>query len=165
MIVLETPRLTLSELGPEDAAFIFALMNDKTFVDNIGDRGLRTGEDARVFIETRIMPCYTRHRHGLWRVSLKDGGGAIGICGLLYRDALDVTDVGYALLPAFTGQGLGFEAARACVEYGRLALGKTRIVGLADPGNAASVRILEKLGMRYRRHVALTENTRTGLYE
>ncbi len=165
MTVLETSRLILRRITPDDALFIHTLMNDPDFIRNIGDRGLSNQADARSFIEQRMMPSYERYGHGLYCVVLRDTAVPIGICGLLYREALQETDIGYAFLPGFRGQGYALEAATACMDYGRTVLGKSRIVGFTDQANLASARLLEKLGLRYNRQVSFGEGDETGLYD
>ena len=58
-------------------------------------------------------------------------------------------DVGYAYLPAFWSKGYAYEAAAAVMEYGRATLGLSRIVAVVSPHNASSIRVLEKLGLKY----------------
>ena len=164
MVVVETPRLILRQLTVDDAPFILALMSDADFVANIGDRGLRSEADARGFIDAHMIPAYQRPGHGLNLVQLRTGGDAIGICGLLYREALEETDIGYATLPRYRGQGYTLEAAKACMTFGREVLGLSRIVGFTRASNLASVQLLEKLGLRYDADVEFSEGVTTGRY-
>ncbi len=155
MLHLETPRLVLRPLGYDDDAFIVALLNDPAFLRFIGDRGVRTATDARGYIRRTAIASYERFGFGLLRVSLRGSPAAIGICGLVKRDALADIDVGFAFLPDYRGQGYGFEAAEAVLADGRKSLGLERIVAITDPENAASIRLLEKLGLPFERLIQM----------
>lgn len=151
----ETPRLRLRELEHGDAAFIHALVNDPDWLRNIGDRGVRTLDDARGYIDNGPRAMYATHRHGLLAVETRDDGVPIGICGLLKRDTLDDVDLGFALLPAWRGRGYAIEAAAATLEWGRSQRGLRRVVAITSHGNASSGRLLEKVGFAYERDVRL----------
>lgn len=144
--MINTERLTLSPFTLEDDVFILRLLNEPSFIDNIADRGVRTLEDARAYLSNGPIASYAANGFGLWRVSLGDGGPPIGMCGLIRRAGLADVDLGYALLPEYTGQGYAVEAARAALDFGRVALGLGRIIAIVSPGNERSVRVLEKLG-------------------
>lgn len=147
--VLETPRLAMREMVESDAPFILELLTDPAFLKYIGDRGVRSLDDARRYVETGPRAMYARLGIGLWVAQALDGGAPIGICGLLKRDTLPDVDVGYAFLPAYRGRGYAAEAARACCELGFAERGLQRILAIVSPGNAASVRVLEKIGFRH----------------
>lgn len=146
--VLETPRLRLRELHEGDAGFIFALLNDPDFLRNIGDRGVHSHEDALRYIAEGPRASYARHGWGLWAVERRGDGALVGMCGLLRRDTLPGPDIGYAFLPAFRGQGYASEAAAATLDFAFTRAGLDRVLAIVTPGNAGSVRVLEKLGLR-----------------
>lgn len=148
MKVLETNRLVLRRLSPDDAAFILRLMNEPSWRANIGDRNIRTLEDARRYIETGPVQMYERLGFGLFLVERKEGGLPIGLCGFLKRDTLDHVDIGFALLQEYWGQGYAFESASAAMSWGRDTLGLTQIVAITARHNRASAGLLEKLGFR-----------------
>lgn len=152
---LDTPRLRLRELTADDAAFVLRLVNEPAFVANIGEKNLHTLDDARRFIATGPWRCPGRPGYGQLAVEWRALGDTVGICGLLYRETLDVTDVGFAFLSEYRGRGFATEAAEAVLRHGYETLGLREIVGLTTRENVASVRVLEKLGMRYSRTVAL----------
>lgn len=154
--ILETERLTLQRFSRDDAPFILELVNDPSFVRNIGDRGVRTLEDAGRYIETGPAASYARNGFGLWLVSLKETGESIGMCGLIQRDALQDVDIGYAFLPKFWGRGYAVESARAVREYGKNTVGLTRLVAIVNPDNAASIRVLGRIGMTFERMIRLS---------
>ena len=155
MNVIETERLTLREMSEADAAFILELLNDPGFIRFIADRGVRTLEGAARYIEERFAESYRQHGFGLWLVETKGERVPIGICGLLKRKELNVVEVGYAFLPPFRSRGYAFEAASAAKAYARDALKLPRLYAVVNPDNAASIRLLEKLGMRFERAVRL----------
>jgi len=156
VIVLETDRLTLRRLTPDDAPFMLAMLNDPDFLRNVGDRGARTIDDTRTYILNGPMAMYDIYGHGLYLVSERTSGEAIGICGLLKRDSLEDVDIGFAFLPSARGQGYAVESAAAVMAYGRDVLGLTRVVAIVRPDNVASIRVLEKIGMRPERLVQLS---------
>lgn len=158
MIVLETERLVLRRLSTHDAEFILGLLNEPSFLRYIGDRGVRTIEDARAYIAKGPIDSYDRHGFGLFLVSRKEDGAPIGMCGLLRRDALPDVDVGFAFRPAFWGQGYAFESAAAVLSYGREVLGLGRIVAITSPENEGSIRVLTKLGMRFEGMIRLADS-------
>ena len=156
--IIETGRLSLRELTLEDAAFILELLNEPAFVRFIGDRGVRSIEDAQGYIEKGPMASYARSGFGLWKVERKDTREAIGICGLVKREVLPDVDIGYAFLERFWAQGYAFEAALAVRDHARQTLGIRRLLGVTDQDNQASIRVLEKLGLHYERLVRLADN-------
>ena len=147
MTVLETDRLSLRHLALEDAPFVLELLNSKGFLENIGDRNLRTVEDAERYIRDVFMALYARHGFGLWAVVLKETGELTGICGLVKRDGLDHPDVGYAFLERFFGRGYAVESAAATLAYARGTLGLRTILGITVPENVGSICVLERIGM------------------
>lgn len=114
--IVETPRLYLREAHEDDAAFIVTLLNEPGFIRYIGDRKVRTLDDARGYI-AKLREHYQRHGFGLYTVVLKDRETPIGICGLLKRDALESPDIGFAFLSAYEGHGYAYEAASASLRH------------------------------------------------
>ena len=151
-MVLETARLALRYLTPADSAFILELVTDPDWLRFIGDRGVRTAEDARGYIETGPMKLYERLGFGLYLVALKDGT-PLGMCGLIKRDSLEEVDIGFAFLPAFRGHGYASEAACAVRDYAFEVLGLERIVAITSPDNDSSARLLERLGFAYEKTI------------
>ena len=132
-----------------------ALLNEPSFLRFIGDRGVRTLEDARAYLLAGPIESYARLGFGLYLVAHRDDDTAMGICGLLKRDELEDVDIGFAFLPPFWGQGYAFEAASAVLAeaFGRLRLG--RVVAITAPDNLASTRLLGKLGLRFEKKVRM----------
>jgi RimJ/RimL family protein N-acetyltransferase len=153
---LETPRLTLRRLDFDDAPFLVKLLNEPSFLENIGDKGVRSIEDAHRYLREGPMMMYDRYGFGLWHAARKDGV-PVGMCGLLKRDTLPDADVGYAYLPEFWGQGYAYEAAAATLGHGARKFGLARVIGVVSEGNSGSIRVLEKLGMSFERMISMHE--------
>lgn len=156
-MVLQTNRLRLRRLSVDDAVFILKLLNEPSFIQNIGDRGVRTVEDARAYILNGPVASYEKHGFGLWLVETKDSGTHIGICGLLKREVLEDVDIGYALLPEFWSKGYALESATAVLSYAREKLRLKRVVAVVNPANQSSIRLLEKIGFQFEEMVRLSE--------
>jgi ribosomal-protein-alanine N-acetyltransferase len=155
--VLTTERLALRRLSPADAEFIVELLNDPAFLQFVGDNAGRPADDACRYILDGPMASYERNGFGLWLVALKESGLPVGMCGLLRRESLQDVDIGFAFLPDHRSRGYAFESASAVLQYGRRELGLKRIVAITDPDNAGSIRVLQKLGMRFERMIAVSE--------
>ena len=151
MIVLRTERLILRHLTPEDAPFIFELVNDPSWIRFIGDRFVRTLDDAGRYIRTAYLGEYAKLGFGMYLTEHKDTGVAMGMCGLIKRDTLEDVDIGFAFLPRYGAQGFALEAASAVLAQARDVLGLERLVAITTPDNGPSRRLLEKLGMRLER--------------
>lgn len=156
MNILETDRLILRQFTPQDAEFILELLNDPSFIQNIGDRNIRSRDDACAYIMNGPAASYAKNGFGLYAVVLKETGETIGMCGLIKREALDDVDIGYALLPRFWSRGYAVEAALATKMYAKDAIGLKRLVAITDPANQGSIRVLEKLGLRFEKMVRLS---------
>ena len=156
MNIIETDRLALCRLTTDDAAFILRLLNDADFLQYIGDRGVKTLNDARKYILNGPVDNYERFGFGLYLVKLRDGDIPLGICGLLKRDTLKDIDVGFAFLPEFRRKGYAHESALAILDQAKTDFGLNRIVAVVSPDNHRSIKILEKLGLTYRQMVKLS---------
>ena len=163
-VVLGTPRLSLRDLAPGDSAFLLELMNEPPYLENIGDRGVRTLGDAARYIEEKYTASYARHGFGLYLVERVDGAVPMGICGLVKRDALDHPDLGFAFLRRFWSMGYATEAATATLRHARDALRLPYLYGLVSPGNARSIRLLENLGLRHLRSMDAGQPLASHLY-
>ncbi|MCP3101605.1 GNAT family N-acetyltransferase [Myxococcus sp. K15C18031901] len=150
MKVLETQRLRLRGMTLDDAPFVLQLVNEPSWLRFIGDRGVRTLEDAQRYVRDVPQASYARHGFGLLRVEALDGT-AMGMCGLLKREVLEDVDIGFAFFPAYWGQGYAFEAAQAVLAHARQELGLPRVAAIVDPTNASSIKLLERLGFRFAR--------------
>jgi [ribosomal protein S5]-alanine N-acetyltransferase len=157
MKVLETKRLNLRLLTIDDAPFILQLLNEPSWIRFIGDKGIRTLEDARNYIESGPVDMYARYGFGLYLVELSNGLIPIGLCGLIKRVTLVDVDIGFAFLSEYQRKGYGYEAAAATLEYGKEHLGLKRIVAITTKDNEQSGKLLEKIGFKFEDLVRLTD--------
>ena len=156
MKVLETDRLTLRHLSPDDAEFIIELLNDPSFIRYIGDKQVRSLDDARTYVLNGPIKSYETYGFGLNLVELKSNRIPIGICGILKRDTLPDPDIGFAFLPAYWKQGYAFEAADAVMRHARAAFDVNTILAITTPDNEASGKLLRKIGLHFDQMIKLT---------
>ena len=149
MIVLKSDRLILREVELDDAPFILELLNTTGFIANIGDRGVRTEDDARTYIAERVLGSYRTHGFGMWLVVQASTGLAMGLAGLVKREGLDVPDVGYAFVPRAWGQGFAQEAAAAVLKHAQQVMGIPKLAAITSAENHASMAVLRKIGFVY----------------
>ena len=157
--ILEAERLALRRITTDDAEFILELLNEPSWLRFIGDRGVRTLDEARAYVLNGPGAMYERHGVGLYLVESKADLAPLGMCGLIRRDALEDIDIGFAFLPRHWGRGYAFEAAAAVLAYGRETLGLQRIVAITSLDNDSSIRLLEKLGMKFERTLRMPGET------
>lgn len=155
MKLLETERLIIREITEFDAEFTLDLLNQPSFIKYIGDRNVRTIDQAREYIESRFMEGYRKFGFGMWAVELKDTNRIAGICGFVKRDGLPDADIGFAFLPQFERKGYAFESASAAMSYGREMLNLPRVLAITSQDNDASGRLLDKLGFKFERLIKL----------
>lgn len=148
-IFLKTERLFIRKLDIDDCSFIVRLLNSPGWLEYIGDRGVRTIEDAKAYLQNGPLLSYERNGFGLYLVELLETGEPIGMCGILKRDSLEQPDLGFAFLPELMGKGYAYEAANAVVRYAREQLRIKTLLAITLPENATSIKLLEKVGMKY----------------
>lgn len=158
MKILETDRLVIRHLTTDDTAFILELLNEPSFIQNIGDRNVRTEEDAKKYLLNGPLESYDKNGFGLFMVELKDTSKPIGMCGLIKRDNLPDVDVGFAFLPKYWMKGYAFESATAVLKFAKESVGLKRVLGIVNPENAASIRVLEKLGLKFESMVKMPQD-------
>lgn len=151
MNLLETERLVLREITVDDSEFILDLLNQPKYLQYIGDKGVRTVEDAATFIENLVRKSYRDNGYGHYIVRLRDDPTPMGTCGYVRRDLLPDPDIGFAFLPQFERKGYAFESADAVLKYGREVLDFKRVLAITTPDNESSGRLLEKLGFTFDR--------------
>jgi RimJ/RimL family protein N-acetyltransferase len=145
--IIQTERLTFCWLTIADAPMMLALLNEPSFIANIGDRNVRTIAHAEQYLIDGPLASYQSHGYGMYRVERTLDGTTLGLCGLVRRDYLPSPDLGYAFFPEFAGQGYATEAARAVYLYGKTTLKIPQIVGIVQSNNLASTRVLQKVGL------------------
>jgi RimJ/RimL family protein N-acetyltransferase len=157
MKILETDRLIVRRLSAQqDAPFILELLNDPSFIRFIGDKGVRTLDEARKYIVNGPVASYQKFGFGLNAVDLKESKIPIGMCGVLKRETLPHPDIGFAFLPAYWKQGYAFESAAAVMKHAREVLGLTQVLAITSPDNEASAKLLNKIGLRFEKLVRLS---------
>lgn len=155
MEILATARLRLRTLTVDDAAFYLQLVNDPSWLRFIGDKGIRTLDEARAAIDSGPVESQRVNGFSLYLVELQSSGATIGICGLVRRETLPEVDLGYAFLPAHCGQGYAREAAAAVIAHARDALQMKTLLAIVSPDNARSIHLLEALGFSFERRMRL----------
>jgi len=161
---LETDRLVLRPLTFDDAPFILELLNDPDWLRFIGDKGVRTLEDARRYIETGPLESYAKNGFGMLLVELRKDRTPAGLCGLVRRDVLPGPDLGYAFLPAHRRNGYAREAVKAMLGFAREIAGLDRILAITNPTNERSVGVLEHFGFRFERMLRMSETDEVRVY-
>ncbi len=158
MQVLETERLVLRYFRADDADFVVRLLNEPSFIEYIGDKGVRTIEEAIQYLLTGPMDSYERFGYGLNMVELKDTGEPIGMCGLVRREILEDADIGYAFLEKYWSNGYAKESVEAVLEHARNTLRLDRIVAIVTPENHSSIKLLEKVGLTFERMIRMSDD-------
>jgi len=155
--IAETERLRMRPFLESDAAMILELLNDPEWLRFIGDRNVRSLEDARGYLR-KLHDAYERYGFGLYLVERRDDREPLGMCGLVKRDTLPDPDLGFAFLARHRGAGYAEEAARATLAHAKGDLRLERLAAVATPGNERSARLLERLGFTRRRTSAWNGN-------
>lgn len=155
MKILETKRLILRLVTETDAEFILDQLNQPSFIEFIGDRGVRTVEGARNYIETRFVKSYEDNGYSLYLVELKESSTPVGLCGFVKRDTFSDPDIGFAFLPQFGGKGYAVESARGVMKYGHDVLKLERVLAITTQDNESSGRLLEKIGFAFERLIEM----------
>ena len=154
MPIAETNRLLISKITLGDASHFLKLVNSPKWLKFIGDRNLKTVEDAKNYLKNGILKSYATFGFGFYKLQLKANHNVfVGICGLIKREQLDDVDIGFALLPAFEGQGFGFEASQAVMKLAEEKFKLKRMVAITLPSNMNSIKLLEKLGMHFEKRI------------
>jgi [ribosomal protein S5]-alanine N-acetyltransferase len=148
VVIFETPRLILRRFTEADAALVFDLYSDPEVLKYLHERPLTDEADALDILRTIIFPQYENNL-GRWAVIVKDNDEFIGWCGLKYRPGIDETDLGYRFKKTSWGKGYASEATEHTLMYGLDTLNIPVITGRAHIDNIASLKILEKIGMKF----------------
>lgn len=152
---IETERLILKPTSSDDAEFIHELLNSPKWLKFIGDRNVKTIEDAVAYIEERIRPQQIRLGYSNYTVIRKKDGAKIGSCGLYDRPGIEGIDLGFAFLPDFEKQGYGFEGANMLLDAAINKFQLDQVSGITLKENKASQKLLEKLGLKHIRNIIL----------
>lgn len=141
------------------------LMNEPAFLEYIGDRGVRSTEDAVDYLKEGPLQSYKQHGYGLYLVERKSDNQPVGVSGIKKRDYLEMPDLGYAFLKKYRGRGLATEAARAVLRHASEQCNIHRLAAITSPDNEASIRLLLNVGFAFEEKVKLPEfESHTNLY-
>lgn len=155
-IVIETERLFLRKFTLDDAAFMLEMLNTPTWLRFIGDRGVRTVEEATEYLRNGNIRSYREYGFGFYVVVIKETQESIGICGIVKREGLEDIDIGFAFFSQFMGKGYGYEAASATLNYALNDLKIKRIVAIVDPENVSSIGLIKKIGLVFEKMIQLS---------
>ena len=157
MKILETERAILRQVTKDDDEFVLDLLNQPSFIKYIGDRNVRTINQARDYIESRFTASYKKFGFGLWSVELKETDTTVGICGFVKRDSLPEADIGFAFLPQYEKKGYAFESASVALRYGESSLNFKHILAVTSQDNESSGKLLGKLDFKFERLIVLPD--------
>lgn len=154
----ETERLYLKNTDEEDADMILELYNSPKWIEYIGERDVKTLEDAKKYIREKMMPQYDRLGYSNNTLIRKSDNVKLGSCGLYDREGLEGVDIGFALLPAYEGRGYAHEAASKVLEVGIEKFDIKKVSAITLERNAPSRRLIEKLGLKFKEMIKLPED-------
>lgn len=148
--MLETERLILRKLTPDDAEVLYRVYHEPEVLKYFAHGPPESIDAERAGIQRHLLH-YERHGFGLWATVMRESGELIGRCGLLAQqvDGAPEVEVAYLLSPRFRGRGLASEAARAIRDFALHHLGHTRLVSIIHPDNLASKRVAMAIGMSF----------------
>lgn len=159
-----TQRLYLKPSDLNDAAFILELFNTPKWKKYIGERNVNTVEDAKQYIGNRMVTQYKKLGYSNFTIIKKDNQEKIGTCGVYTRDGLDIPDIGFAFLPAFEGKGYAFEAASKVLALAKDEFKLSKVSGITTKENLSSQKLLNKLGLTFKKIVHIPNDPEDLLY-
>ena len=155
-IVIETKRLIIRKFTVDDSAFMLELLNTPDWLRFIGDRNIRTLEQAEQYLLNGYMKSYQDYGFGFYVVAVKETQESIGICGIVKREGLEDVDIGFAFFQQFMGKGYGYESASAVLNYALNDLKIKRIVAIVDPENVVSIALIKKIGLQFEKMIQVS---------
>lgn len=161
---LETERLVLKPISTNDSEFIFELYNSPKFLEFIGDRNIKSVEEAENYISTKFLPQLERLGFGNYLIVRKSDNQKIGAVGIFEREGLDIQDIGFSFLEEFHGKGYGFESASKLLDYVFTDFNLKKISAITSKENIASQNLIQKLGLKYLKTVQLPDDDEELLY-
>ena len=157
--IITTPRLFLRQFNEGDAPFLLELLNSPGWIENIGDRNIKTLHAAEQYLEENYLGSYEKQGFGFYVIERKTDEKPLGMCGLIKREELEDVDIGFALLPQFVKKGYGFEAASATIKYAQEELNLSKIVAITIAKNKNSQHLLEKIGLSFEKMIPFKGET------
>ncbi|MEO6346930.1 MAG: GNAT family N-acetyltransferase [Aquaticitalea sp.] len=154
MIIAQTNRLLIAKMTLKDAPFMLELLNTPNWLKHIGDRKVKTVEEAETYLKNGILKSYKESGFGFYKVLLKaKNNKIIGICGLVKREQFEDVDIGFAMLPEYERQGFGMEASLEIMKFAEQKLKLQRVIAITTQTNSNSIKLLEKLGLTYEKRI------------
>ena len=160
VFALITKRLILRHFTLDDAVVALELLNEPSFKNAIGDRGVRTLTDARAYLQKGPLDSYLTHGYGVYLTMDKEDKTPVGMCGLFKRENLEQPDLGFAFFARACGKGYGREAAEAVINYAKDALRLPLLSAVTSSANSRSIGVIEKLGFVYKHPYCLPDDDR-----
>jgi RimJ/RimL family protein N-acetyltransferase len=157
-LILETARLKLRLLNNSDAEMILELLNEESFIKNIGDKAVHNHQDALNYINNSPLAMQQKLGFSLYCCVKKDDEQAIGISGLIKREGIDYPEIGFAFLTKHCRQGYGFESTKAVISYVKNQLALKQLQAICNLDNEASKALLQRLGFCFNKNISLAEN-------
>jgi len=157
MMVINTERLVLTPMAIKDASFVNRLVNTKEWIENIGQRNIHSDEDARNYIQDKMIDHYSQHGYGNFLMTRKSDNSKIGCISLYNRDDVDGVDIGFAMLPEYMNKGYAFEGASAIKVLARDDLNLSGITAFTTKENTVSQKLIEKLGLEFKKTIIFGE--------
>ncbi len=154
----ETQRLIIKPTSLEDAPFIYELVNTPKWLKFIGDRDIKSLDDAKEYIINSMLPQLAKLGFSNYTVIRKSDKAKIGTCGLYDREGLEGIDIGFAFLPQYEKNGYAFESCTKLKEIGLNEFGITTLNAITTPDNTSSQRLLEKLGLQFDKIVKIAND-------
>lgn len=154
----ETERLILKPADLEDADFFLELYNLPSFIKHIGDRNLRTKEDAENYISNRFLPQIEKLGFGNYVVIHKELNEKIGAVGVFVREGIDVPDIGFSFFPDFEGKGYAYESAVNLMEIVKTDFGIEKLSAMTSDENLSSQKLIERLGLQFKKYVIFPDD-------
>ncbi len=158
MKTFETERLIMKLTDLDDAEFFLELYNLPSFIKHIGDRNLRTKEDAENYISNRFLPQIEKLGFGNYVVIHKELNKKIGAVGVFVREGIEVPDIGFSFLPDFEGKGFAYESALKLMEISLTHFGLKKISAMTSDENVSSQKLIERLGLKFQKYVIFPDD-------
>jgi len=148
-IIIESNQILLRKFVIEDYKSVFEFGSNVEVQKYTGENILKSELDAKNIIKNRFSSDYQNYGYGRFAAIFKPENKIIGFAGLKYLPELEETDIGFRFLPKYWGRGLATEISIEIIKYGFEVLNLKRIIGIADPENIASCKVLEKSGLKF----------------
>ena len=151
----ETKRLRITPTTEVDASLIYELMNTPKWIKYIGDRNIHSIDDAKAYIQKKMLPQLERLGYSNYTVIRKSDGEKVGTCGLYDRDGLEGIDIGFAFLPQFEKKGYAFESVNKLLEVAIHEFEIAEISAITIKENFGSQELLTKIGMTFKEYIKI----------